>query len=158
MHKANVAIYFFINCIWAVSIIFWALSYIFNFNFNFTQSLHLLFSFMFILLIPIIQLIGAYKLWNSSYDIPILATSMLLFQLDITGFEFIPQTITNLFVKYEPYKLIIDGHLIDDPTMVINLSFSSFQFQSIAINLVVLMQLALLISFDLKTTNNVTGK
>lgn len=153
MHKANLTFYFLINCIWAISMILTNIIGLFiNTNFQFLLNLGIT------LLIALFQILGAYKLWNKGYDIPILATFLLLFQIDITGFKFIPQTLTNLFMKYEPYKLIINGRLIDDPNMLINLSFSSFQFQSIAINLVVLMQLALLISFDLKTTKNVTGK
>jgi len=152
MHRINVIIYFLLNGIWSLSIIFWALS--FSVKFDQVENLHLTISYFCMLLLAIFQLMGAYKIWNKSYDIPILATFLFLIQIDISGFKFIPQTLTNLYVRFEPYKLIIDGLLIDDPTVLINLSFSDFQFQSIAINLVVLIQLALLIWHDYNITHS----
>jgi len=148
MQRLNIGVYIFINVTWAISII---LSLILSLDLILDSKG--LFNFLLMLVIAVFQIVGAYKIWNKSYDIPILATFLFLFQIDIGGFKFIPQTLTNLYVKFEPYKLIIDGLLIDDPTILINLSFSDFHFQSIAINIVILIQLALLISYDNKISN-----
>lgn len=92
-----------------------------------------------------IQLYGALELFKKRFIIPIIATSLLIVNIDFIGFKFITSTLLYLKIEFfANYDFSLNFQLFDGPRIDSNFSFKEFRFNMIGLNLIAVLQMLLL--------------
>lgn len=142
MTIVNRIIYVLINLLWAISLLL-IIPSLFQ---NADNQLYVYLSAFIFLILVIFQFYGAYSLFKKSYLIPIIATAIFILNFDFGGFKLVTDTL--LYLKTEVFANgdFVFNFQLDDPSAVINLTFKSFSFEMVGINLLAIMQLGGLIA------------
>ncbi len=148
----NGIIYLGINCLWAISIFLIAPS-----GFAKSESVIHILNISLILLIAIFQIFGAYKLYKGNFIIPIIATIFFVFSMDFEGFKFVTKTLFYVLMVITNDGVLLELQL-DNPSFLLNTSFSNLMFKSLSINLFAIFQIALLYSQKLNLANEENNK
>ena len=140
MRIINRILYLLINIYWAFSVII-TIPYAFDVSLSITHLINTFSAF----LIIVFQVYAGIHLMKNKLTLPIIATIFFLLNFDFGGVLFATSTAFNvLFTIGLDYINIIAG--INEPAVLLNFSFTEFQFDSIELNLVTMIQLFFLYS------------
>ena len=140
MQGVNKLLYLVINVLWALSIII-----SFSIGIIRIKSEIFLVSAIISIAIGLFQLFGAFQLWKGKLIIPVICTTFLLLNIDLEGFKYITSTLCYFLFEINTTGATINGTILGDPTILINLSFSPINFNSVSVNILALVQIGLLL-------------
>lgn len=145
MSKVNKIIFVLINIIWGIAVVISGFFHLRGIS-SFVHFLNTIVLFF----VAFFQFYGGVKLWKGNMIIPIIATCFFLISIDLEGFKFVTTTFCYLLLEINTSGATINGTVMGDPTILINLSFSPITFNRIAFNILAVVQVGLLLyEYDL---------